>query len=164
VTLSGVRPPAVIPCVLALLFAGCVDTSPNRVKLTAGVDKVDLSIKTGALVTDLSGSFSLELAVGDLASSSEVIDAQPTFQLVPENQAGIGLDALPPASTFPLTLSSGATESILFTLTTQNTLTAAEVSQVCGATVRVVGTFHDSVDGDRAVSVQSDPVTISGCP
>jgi len=147
-----------------LACLACVDTSPDRVKLTATVGAVDLSVTKGPLVTSLSGTLSFGLSVGDLASGDDVMAAAPTFQLTSAGeQAGPGIDALPASGTFPLTLASGETRAVVFSLTDQNTLDAAELSSLCAGPVRVVASFRDSLSGDRATSVQSEPVTVKGC-
>jgi hypothetical protein len=144
--------------------AGCVNTSPDRVKSTTHIEQAQLSVTKGPLVTSIGGSFDFVIAIGDLASSDDVIGDAPTFQLVGAGeQAGPGLDALPPSGTFPLTLRSGAQKSITFALTDQNTITAAETSVVCAGPVRIVATYRDSLGGDRAISTESDPTTVAGC-
>jgi hypothetical protein len=154
---------------ILVVFAGalavaCVDTSPNRVKLTTGIDKATLSVTKGPLVTVLAGSFDFELSVGDLASGSEVVSEAPSFQLVGAGeQAGLGIDALPPAGTFPLTLEAGAKQTVVFTLTDQNTLAAADAAAVCAGPVRIVASYRDSLSGNRATSIESGPTTVSGC-
>jgi hypothetical protein len=153
----------VLALAVSLVSVGCVDTSPNRVKLTASVDSVSLVVKPSSLVTDLSGSFQLGLVVGDLASSNDVIQEAPTFQVVSADGAGIGIDALTSGTTFPLTLSSGENTTLTFTLTDQNSLTSDEHTRLCAGPVKVVASFRDSLGGNTATSVSSSAISVGGC-
>jgi len=147
----------------ALLTAACVDTSVDRVKLTTTIDHVSLSVAQGTLVSTLSGGFDWVLDVGDLASGDDVIAAAPSFQLAGGTGAAVVLDAVPSTS-FPLTLKSGESLTVHFTLNDQKSLAAADVTSVCAGPVQVVASFRDTLGGDRATSVDSDATTVAGCP
>jgi hypothetical protein len=160
----GVRNAAAIGLVLAI--AGCVDTSPTRVELTAAVERVSLSVQQGSLVASLQGTFDLALAVGDLAPGDATIADPPTFQLVAaSDRAKLAvLDALPEGAAFPVTLKSGQNLTLHFSLTAQNTLAAADQPKICAGPVVVVASYRDSLSGGRATSVDGPPARITGCP
>ena len=158
---------------LAILFASavcvssCVDTSPDRVKLTVAVKNVAVSVTQGSLVATLSGTFDVEFDVGDLAAGSSTITDPPSFQLVlVKDQKTLKLlDAVPSGGGFPITVSSGEHRTLSFTLSDRNTLDGTcDLACVCAGPVEVVGSLRDSLTLDRPLSFASGSATLSGCP
>jgi hypothetical protein len=161
-----VRKPLVVAlAVCALAAAGCVNKSPDRVKLVAHVNAVSLAVAKSSLVTTLSGTFDVELDVGDLASSEATITDPPSFELVQlSDQSSVRkLDAIPDDS-FPITVHTGEHRVLHFTLSDGNTLAADEVSKACAGPVQIAASLQDSLTGDRPTAFESDAVTVSGCP
>jgi hypothetical protein len=147
-----------------VLSAGCVDTSPDRVKLTAEVRDVSLTLEEGALVTALTGSFGLELSVGDYAGEAVTVEA-PTVDLVTadDRTSLLRVDALPVGVEFPLTIAEDASRTVTFELTDENTVDADQTSRLCAGPVRVSVTYRDSL-ADRPSLVESGPAPLAGCP
>jgi hypothetical protein len=166
VTLRRVRSLAIL-LAPAVWLSACVDTSPDRVKLTAAVKNVAFTVTQGSLVTTLGGTFDVELDVGDLASDSATVTNAPSFQLVlAKDQKTLKLlDALPSGEGFPLTVKSGEHRTLSFSLTDRNTLdSTCDVACVCAGPVQVVGSLRDSLTADRPLAFTSDLATLSGCP
>jgi len=170
VTLRVVRPHTTLlivsVAVACTAASGCVNTSPDRVKLSASVENAVLAVTTGSLVTTLSGTFDVELDVGDLASGDATVDAPPSFQLVVEkDQSTIRvLDATLVADAFPLTVRSGEHRTLHFSLTGANTLETGDVTRACTGPVQVAASLQDSLTADRPTAFESSGVTLSGCP
>ena len=156
----------VVAAIGAVATTGCVDTSPDRVKLTATIQNVALSVTQGSLVTTLGGTFDVELDVGDLASADATIQDPPSFQLVQATgqQDLATLDAVASGGGFPLTVKSGEKQTVTFTLSDRNTLAAADVTSVCAGTVEIAGSLTDSLTADRPLAFESSPATLGGCP
>jgi len=151
---------------LAMLVTGCPNTSPNRVKLTASVNAVSLSVAQSSLVTTLSGTFDVELDVGDLSSADATITDPPSFELVSAAaQSSLRkLDAVPVGDTFPITVTTGEHRLIHFSLSDGNTLAAADVTKVCAGPVEIAASLNDSLTGDRPTAFESPAATVTGCP
>jgi hypothetical protein len=150
----------------SLALNGCVNTSPNRVKLTASVEDASLSVAQGSLVTSLSGTFQVTLSLGDLASQNSVVSAPPTFTLVTEKDhtSLANLDAVLAGNAFPVTLKPGDDVALSFSLSDTNTLAASDITAVCAGPVAVAATLEDSANGDAPISVESPGTTVSSCP
>lgn len=151
----------------ALELSGCINTSPDRVKLTALVNNVTLSVTQGSLVATLGGSFDVEFDVGDLASDSATITDPPSFQLVlVKDQKTLKLlDAVPAAGGFPITVKSGEHRTLSFTLSDRNTLdSTCDLACVCAGPVQITASLRDSLTADRPLSFESGSTTLSGCP
>lgn len=155
---------------LVLAFAlgstACVDTSPDRVKLTAEVTGATLTVAAGSLVTALSGGFALDLALGDLASHDSAVATAPSIDLVAAstNATLRVLDATPSGDGFPLTLKPGDHPSLAFTLSDQNTLSMSDEAAACAGPVRISVDVVDAANGDEPTLATSGDVSISGCP
>jgi hypothetical protein len=150
-----------------ICLSACVNTSPDRVKLTASVMNVALSVTQGSLVATLSGTFDVELDVGDLASGSATITDPPSFQLVlVKDQKTLKLlDALPSGGGFPLTVKTGEHRTLSFTLSDRNTLDGTcDLACVCAGPVEIVGSLRDTLTADRPMAFESGSATLSGCP
>jgi hypothetical protein len=151
----------------ALCVSACVNTSPDRVKLTATVRNVALTVTQGSLVTSLGGTFDVELDVGDLASDSATITDPPSFQLVlVKDQKTLKLlDAVPSGGGFPLTVKSGEHRTLSFSLSDQNTLDATcDIACVCAGPAQIAASLRDTLTADRPLAFASSPTTLAGCP
>jgi hypothetical protein len=150
----------------AFAVSGCVDTSADRVRLSASVKNVALSVTAGSLVTTLSGTFDVELDVGDLASGAATIKDPPSFQLVvAKTQKTLRvLDAVPSGGGFPLTVKSGEHRTVSFSVGDKNTLAAGDITDACAGPVQVAASLTDSLTADRPTAFESAPTTLSGCP
>jgi hypothetical protein len=166
VTLLVVRSFAIL-LVPVVWLSACINTSPDRVKLTASVKNVALSVTPGSLVATLSGTFDVELDVGDLASDSATITDPPSFQLVlvKDQKTLKVLDAVPSGGGFPITVKSGERRTLSFTLSDRNTLdSACDLACACAGPVQVAGSLTDSLTADRPLAFESGAATLSGCP
>ena len=170
VTLRGVRRPTFLVGFVAFAssatLSACVDTSPDRVRLSASVKNVALSVTAGSLVTTLAGTFDVDLSVGDLASGDATIKDPPSFQLVvAKTQKTLRvLDAVPSGGGFPLTVKSGEHLTVSFTVGDTNTLEASDLTALCAAPVQIAASLTDTLTADRPTAFESAAVTLSGCP
>jgi hypothetical protein len=125
-----------------------------------------IAVEDTALVTVITGSFDLELTLGDLASEDSTADQPPSLSLVvADNQALVRvLDAVPEGESFPLTVSPGETRVLTLVLTDQNVLPGEGIDAVCGrGNLQVVGSLDESLS-DRAITFSSAPFLPMGCP
>jgi hypothetical protein len=125
-----------------------------------------IAVEDTGLVTVLTGSFDLELTLGDLASEDSTADESPSlFLVVADNQATVrALDALPEGESFPLTVSPGETRVLTMVLSDQNVLLGEGLDAVCGrGNLQVVGSLDESLS-DRAITFSSAPFVPTGCP
>lgn len=161
VTLDAV-PRGFIVSLVLLATSSCVDTSPDRVKLTAEVRDVELTVEEGLLAGAVTGRFALALSVGDLAGEAVTVEA-PTPDLVTadERESLRRIDALSTPE-FPLTVGADETVVVAFELTDGNTFAPDEADAFC-APLRISLTYRDSL-ADRPSLVESSPVTPDGCP
>jgi hypothetical protein len=151
---------------LPFLLTACVDTSPDRVKLVANVANVQLTVAQSSLATSLSGTFDVNLDLGDLAQQEATVSDAPTFQLVTatERSTLVILDALVQGTTFPVTVKPGTHATLSYALNDQATLAADDIGKICAGQVEIAGTLRDTSNGDRPLSFDSDAVNVSGCP
>jgi len=151
--------------VASILLAGCVDTSPDRVKLVASVTDVTLSVAQSSLVTSLTGSFSLHVDRGYLTQGDTTIQDPPTFQLVTaENRSElVVLDALAQGMPYPVKLSPGAHFVASYVLNDQQSLPSDGITRICAGNVEIAGTLRDTASGEPT-AFDSAPVKASGCP
>lgn len=161
-----VRRPSIFVLAFTLGATACVDTSPDRVKLTAEVTGATLTVAAGSLVTALSGGFALDLALGDHAPHESTVATAPSIDLVTAgtNATLRVLDATPSGDGFPLTLKPGDHPSLAFTLSDQNTLSSTDETAACAGPVRISVTVVDAANGDEPTLATSGDVSISGCP
>jgi hypothetical protein len=147
-------------------LTACVDTSPDRVKLVAGISNVQLAVAQSSLATSLGGTFDVRLELGDLAQQEATVSDPPTFQLVTATDRStlVILDALVQGTTFPVKVAPGADATLSYSLNDQRTLAAGDIDKICAGPVEVAGTLRDTSNGDRPLSFDSDAVTASGCP
>jgi hypothetical protein len=150
---------------VALLLIGCVDTSPDRVKLTASVTDVGLTVAQSSLVTTLGGSFVLHVDLGDLAQGDTTIQDPPTFQLVTAQNRSelVVLDALVQDSSFPLKVSPGNKLALSYKLNDQQSLPSDGITSICVGDVQIAGTLRDTASGEPT-AFESPAVKASGCP
>ena len=148
------------------ILVGCVDTSPDRVKLTASVTDVTLTVSQSSLATSLGGSFTLRLNLGDLAQESATVTDAPTFQLVTvkDRSTVSGLDALVQSATFPVTVTPGNSVALSYKLNDQQSLPQAALSTMCSEAVQITATLKDSSNGDQPLTVDSPSIAPTGCP
>jgi len=152
--------------VLSTGLSACVDTSPDRVKLTASVSDVSLTVARSSLVTSLAGSFALHLNLGDLADQTATMTDPPTFQLVTaSNRSEVAaLDAILQGATLPVTVKPGNSVVLSYKLNDQASLPQATLDSACAADVAVAGTLRDSSNGDQPLAFESLPTKPTGCP
>jgi hypothetical protein len=148
---------------LALLLPACVDTSPDRVKLTGSIDAASVSVSQALLATGLSGSFSLTLERGDLSESAATIDVAPVVSLLVDGtDAQVAtLDALPDPS-LPWSVAPDQSLAVTFTLTDQNVLDQPAADAVCSGSALIVSVLIQPENAD-AFTVESTPVQPTGC-
>jgi hypothetical protein len=151
---------------ISLALTACVDTSPDRVKLVANIANVQLAVSQSSLATSLSGSFVVNLDLGDLAQQEATVSDPPTFQLVTATDRStlVILDALVEGTPFPITVKPGTHASLSYSLNDQKTLTLGDIDKICAGQVEIAGSLRDTSNGDRPLSFDSDPVNASGCP
>lgn len=144
----------------------CVDTSPDRVKLTAEITDVSFTVAQSSLVTSLSGSFALHLNLGDLAQESATVSNSPTFQLVTaQNRSTVtALDAVVQGATLPVTVAPGGSTVLSYKLNDQASIAQDAITTICSGNVLVTGTLKDSSNGDQPLTVDSAPTKPAGCP
>jgi hypothetical protein len=148
--------------VLTVAVAGCVDTSVERVKLTAQVQSASIAVESNALVSQLSGDFVLSLERGDLSESSATVEEAPALTLLDGTGAQLAsLDAVP-APAAPWTVLPDETEEITFTLSDENVLEQSARDAVCEAGTVVIHGLLKPVDADD-LTFESAPITPSGC-
>jgi hypothetical protein len=154
-----------VPVFGVVFFAGCVDTSPDRVKLVATIENPDLSIEEATLITILAGDFDLVLTLGDLASESRTVERPPSISLVrAEDRSFVrNIDAVPAGDGFPVTIAAGEAKTLSLTLTEENMLPAGEFETVCGAGELVLAGGLEEADGTD-VPFESDGFLLEGCP
>lgn len=151
---------------MPLLFAaGCVDTSTDRVKLTAEVGSASASIEQALLVTQLGGGFELTLARGDFAEGDSTIEAPPAVVVV---AAETGAELLPVDAVadppLPWVIEPDSELSIRFTLSDENVLSDGERDAICAGEVAYVGSLRDADDRDAPLGFESRAMTVGGCP
>jgi hypothetical protein len=149
-----------------LLLCACVDTSPDRVKLVANIADVQLTVAQSSLATSLAGTFAVNLELGDLAQQEATVSDPPTFQLVTatERSTLVVLDALVQGTTFPVKVAPGAHATLSYSLNDQKTLATDDIGKICAGQVEIAGTLRDTSNGDRPLSFDSEPLSVSGCP
>jgi hypothetical protein len=132
-------------------LAGCGDKS--QVMLTAGLGSPELTVTSNSLVTDVMGSFDLELALGDRASDPTTVQIGP-FSL--QRDGSVLLDPLELATdpAFPIDVGVGRSKHVDVTVTNPDG-DAALVDTLCSAELQIVGTLTDSL-GDGSLTVTSE--------
>lgn len=149
---------------MVVLSSGCVEAEPDRIRLAASIDAPELALEETALVSSLSGSFVLELELGDLASDPTTMSDAPRFDLISkaDNSLVRVLDVVS-AQDFPLSVDVGESVQIAFELTDDNTLVGSEVDALCAGPVLIGAVIRDSLSGSQPNSVRSASFTPDGC-
>lgn len=125
--------------------------SRGSVALTAVVDGAMVEVARSAVGSDVSGSFRLELALGDYAEESTSVSLG-TFSLQRD-----GVDLLSPLSLsgqrFPVTIGVGETKS--FSLSFLQSPELAVADSLCEGDLEILGSLSDSLNDDRPTTVRS---------
>ncbi len=149
--------------VFSVLLAGCIDTDP-AVFVDPSIGAPSLTVETTALVTALSGGFSLALHLGPRAASPSTTGVSAA-SLVGEDGAvtlapTLGFTSLP---TLPTTVPVDDTVTVQVTLALQDNLLPADAtSTICGRNVKIRALVEDSLRG-VPVTIDSAPFTVGGC-
>ncbi|HEY3495675.1 MAG TPA: hypothetical protein VGK73_13350 [Polyangiaceae bacterium] len=123
--------------------AGC--GSKGSVALTVIADNPEVTVESGVLASEVAGSFRVELTLGEYAEDSTSVSLG-AFSIQRDAE-----DVLSPLSlggqTFPVIVDVGASKS--FTLTFLQDGTPEEGKSLCEGDLELVGSFTDSLSGDR---------------
>ena len=140
--------------------AGCVDTDPT-VFVDATIRDPAAQVSAVALGTQLTGSFSLSLALGPRASGASQVTLQG-FSITDADQSTTIVDALPAVTSTPLPVEVAPDETVTLTLTFDSgadLLPAEAEAALCEAAgLRITGAIQDSLQ-DGATPVVSELFT-----
>jgi hypothetical protein len=145
---------SVVQLMLALLggsLAAC--GSKESVMLSAHLESPELTVTSQTLVTSVTGSFDLELALGDRASDPSTVTLGP-FSVHRDNIAlldPLNLEADPP---FPMEIGVGGSKHVDMTIMNPDA-DAGLASDLCSAQLQIVGTLTDTLGDDRSLTVSS---------
>ena len=129
-------------------LGGC--GSKEAVMLGATLDSAELTVMGSSLVTDVTGSFDLELSLGDRASDPTTVQIG-TFSLQRDGVVLLNPLLLAADPAFPIDVGVGRSKHVDVTITNRDG--AVELAaDLCSAELQIVGTLTDSlVDGSLDV-------------
>lgn len=127
--------------------------SKESVMLSAHLESPELAITSNGLVTGVTGSFGLELALGDRASDPSTVTLGP-FSL--QRDSNVLLDPLKLAAdpSFPMDVGVGGSKHVDMTIDNPDE-DADLASDLCSAELQIVGTLTDTLGDDRSLTVSS---------
>jgi hypothetical protein len=138
--------------VLALVvFPGCVEE--EGVLLEASLTSPALTVEATTLTTEVSGSFGIELALGELAPEATTVKLG-TFALKRGDIVLLGPLALTADPKFPLEVGVGKSKHVDVTIQNPEGDPALAI-ELCSGELRVVGTLTDTLGDDRSVTLES---------
>jgi len=141
------------------LLAGC--GSKEAVMLGATLDSPELTVTGNSLVTDVMGSFDLELSLGDRASDATTVEIG-TFSLQRDGNVLLNPLLLAAEPAFPIDIDVGRSKHVDVTVT--NPDGEPELAAVlCSAELQIIGTLTDSQGDDHPISVTSGRF-LPNCP
>lgn len=121
--------------------------------LSARLESPELTVTSNALVTDVTGSFDLELALGDRASDPTSVELG-TFSLQRDGDVLLNPLGLATEPSFPIDIGVGGSKHVDVTITHPNGEPEL-ASELCSAELQIIGTLTDSLGDDRPVTVSS---------
>jgi hypothetical protein len=145
---------------LALALSAC-SIEEDGVLLEASLSSPELSVEATALTTEVSGSFGIELSLGDRASDPTTVKLG-VFSLKRadrELSSPLNLDSDPK---FPLDVGVGSSKHVAVLIDEPEGDPELAV-ELCAGPLEIAGTFTDTLGGDRPVSVSSGSFQPS-CP
>ena len=140
---------------LALLslavFSGCVEE--EGVLLEASITSPELTVAATELTTELTGSFGVELSLGDLAPEATTVKLG-TFSLQRGGEVLLNPLDLTADPEFPLEVGVGKSKHVDVTI--ENPEGEPELAvELCSGELRIVGTLTDTLGDDRPVTLES---------
>jgi hypothetical protein len=138
--------------IISLLAAGC-GGDKSLVALSARVDQPTLTAESSSVGADISGGFSLGMALGEYAADDTMV-ALGTFSVARD-----GMDLLSPlalaGAKFPVSLGVGKKVTLPLTFTANAEPSMAD--DICQAPVVLRGTLTDSLSNEHPTDVESAP-------
>jgi hypothetical protein len=150
-----------ITMLVALVALGC--GSKDNISVSATVSDVNLTVTEKTLGTQLSGSFSLQLEVGEQAERDATVELG-SFSLVRDGATLVGaLKVVPQGVTFPVKVGKGQSKAIPFTLDDSALLPAGDKASLCVGDVQLVGAVTHDLNGGETKPLRGKPGLPSGC-
>ncbi len=140
------------------LLVGC--GSKERVLLSAHLEAPELTVTSNSLVTDVAGSFAIELALGDLASDPTTVKLLP-FSLQRDGEVLLDPLEFDTEPSFPLDVKVGGSKHVHATIDHPDA-DADLASALCSGEVQIIGNLEDTL-GDHPIAVSS-PSFLPDCP
>jgi hypothetical protein len=134
-----------------MALAGC--GSKESVMLSARLESPELTVTGNALVTDVTGSFDLELALGNRASDPTSVDLG-TFSLQRDGDVLLNPLELDTDPSFPVDVGVGGSKHVEVTITHPDG-DPELANDLCSSELQIVGTLTDSLGDDRPITVTS---------
>jgi hypothetical protein len=134
-------------------LVGC--GNEEGVVLEASLDSPVLTVTATPLTTDLTGSFDIELSLGERASDPTTVKLG-VFSLLGGDEVVFSPLELDTSPGFPLTVDVGGTKHVDVTIA--NPDGPVELADaLCGSPLQIRGTLTDSLGDDRPQTVTSLP-------
>lgn len=134
-----------------LALSGCVE-EPG-VFLEASVTSPALTVDATDLTTEISGSFGIELSLGDLAPEATTVKLG-TFSLKRGGEVLLNPLDMTANPEFPVEVGVGKSKHVDMTI--ENPEGDPELgASLCSSELRIVGTLTDTLGDDRPVTLES---------
>lgn len=148
---------------VACALAGC--GNKDSVTLSGRIDSLDLAVDETALGTFLRGDFELVVALGSYAGDPVSVRTATFALLRSDSRETLGagpLDVRPVPEGLPRDVGPGDEVRVAYELVADNPL-GTDIGVLCGGEVMVRGAVEHSLAGGSTTTVDSPPVTPSGC-
>ena len=135
-----------------MLSSGCVEE--DTASLGARVEDPSLVLEASALVTDVSGGFTLVLELGSYASKATDVSLG-AFTLSRSGDDLFGPVPLAASQEFPVTVGVGKSARVTLELESGTSATAEEADAMCSGPLLFVGSVNDTLGGNEPIRVES---------
>jgi hypothetical protein len=147
-----------------VVCSACGVPKADNLTVAATIEAPAVTLAGGALGSAVSGTFTLSLVLGDLASSGSQVTVQSFAVVDPSTQAPLVQVELDATATRSIYVDVGTTQLQVYNWKNASPLTPAQVKTLCAAKqVAYAGAVLDGTQ-NKTTPAQSDPFTVTGCP
>lgn len=139
-------------CACLVVSAGCVEE--DTASLGASVEDPSLALEASALVTDVSGGFTLMLELGSYASKATDVSLG-AFSLSRAGDDVFGPVPLAASQEFPVTVGVGKSARVTLELEPGTSATTEEAEAMCSGPLSFVGSVSDTLGDNKPIRVES---------